>query len=135
MADHSDEDLARAAVAALEHAYSPYSNVRIGAALEGHDGRVFTGCNVENASFGLTVCAERTALFSAVAAGLRNFRTIVIATDQATAWMPCGACRQTLHEFAPALRVLVQGADGKRIETTLSALLPEAFDPAQLRPR
>jgi len=128
-----DEGLARAAVAALGNAYSPYSKICIGAALEAEDGRVFTGCNVENASYGLTICAERTALFAAVAGGARRFRTIVIATDREEAWMPCGACRQTLLEFAPKLRVLVQGRDGVRTETTLAHLLPEAFDPSQLR--
>lgn len=131
--DTGDEVLAQAAVAALQRAYSPYSKVCIGAALEAEDGQVFTGCNVENASYGLTICAERTALFTAVAAGVRSFRTIVVATDRDEAWMPCGACRQTLLEFAPELRVLVQGRDGVRKETTLARLLPEAFDPSQLR--
>jgi cytidine deaminase len=127
-----DDVLVRAALGALEHAYSPYSKVRVGAALQAEDGRVFTGCNVENASYGMTWCAERTALVKAVSEGVRAFRTIAVATDQPRAIMPCGACRQVLHEFAPHLRLLVVNTDGKRYETFLEDLLPEAFGPADL---
>lgn len=132
-AEERDNDLARRAIEALEHAYSPYSNVRVGAALLAEDGRIFTGCNVENASFGMTWCAERTAVVKAVSEGAREFRTIAIATDMPKALMPCGACRQVLFEFAPNLRLLVIGADGKRYETFMEDLLPEAFGPTDLR--
>jgi cytidine deaminase len=131
--DERDDELARLAVETLQHAYSPYSNVRVGAALLAEDGRIFTGCNVENASFGMTWCAERTAVVKAVSEGARSFRTIAIATSTPKALMPCGACRQVLFEFAPHLRLLVIGADGKRYETFMDDLLPEAFGPSDLR--
>src|SRR5436309_1224300 len=94
--DRTEAELARRAVEALARAYSPYSKVRVGAALLAGDGRVFTGCNVESASYGLTCCAERTALVKAVSEGARSFRAIAIATDRRKAVMPCGACRQML---------------------------------------
>ena len=134
--DPQDGELARQALEALAHAYSPYSKVRVGAALLSEDGRVFTGCNVENASYGLTCCAERTALVKAVSEGARAFRAIAIATDRPRALMPCGACRQMLSEFAPRLRLIVVGPGGSdvpAIETTLDVLLPDAFGPADLR--
>jgi cytidine deaminase len=130
--DADDEALTRRAVEALEHAYSPYSKVRVGAALLAEDGRIFTGCNVENASLGLTACAERNAVVKAISEGARTFKTIVIATDQQRPLMPCGACRQVLFEFAPYLRLLVVGTSGRRYETFLEDLLPEAFGPADL---
>ena len=131
--DVGDDALARSALDAMQHAYSPYSRVRVGAALLAEDGRVFTGCNVENASFGMTSCAERTAVVKAVSEGARLFETLAIVTDGERALMPCGACRQVLFEFAPYLRVLVSGASGKRYETFLEDLLPEAFGPGDLR--
>ena len=131
--DAASERLIEAALDVLERAYSPYSKVRIGAALEAHDGRVFSGCNVENASYGLTLCAERVALFKAVSEGVREFKSIAIVTDRDKGWMPCGACRQTLYEFAPDLRILIQGRAGERIVTRLGDLLPDAFDPNELR--
>lgn len=128
-----DAALAGRAVAAVAHAYCPYSKVKVGAALLAEDGRVFTGCNVENASLGLTWCAERTAVVKAVSEGARAFRTLVVATDRERPVMPCGACRQVLFEFAPFLRILVVGSGGKRYETFLEDLFPEAFGPADLR--
>jgi len=116
----------------LRHAHSPYSRIQVGAALRTRDGRTFTGCNVENASYGLTLCAERAAVVKAVSEGARDFAAIAIATSLPQALMPCGACRQVLHEFAPALRVLVVGADGRRVETSLAELLPDAFGPSDL---
>ena len=124
------EELKAAAVAMLDRAYIPYSHFPVGAALECSDGSVFTGCNIENAAFGNTMCAERTALFKAVSEGVREFTAIAIAS-RGSAPFPCGACRQSLNEFAPDLRVLVTW-DGNVRETTLRALLPEGFGPASL---
>lgn len=126
------DDLLRVAHASAVLAYSPYSKVRVGAALLCEDGEVFTGCNVENASFGLTLCAERVALSKAISMGQNSFRAIVIGTSLDDPMMPCGACRQVLHEFAPELEVIVQGSQGPRVRTRLSKLLPEAFGPEAL---
>ena len=102
-----------------------------GAALLCADGRVFTGCNIENSSFGLTNCAERTALFKAVSEGAREFTAIAIASNGSMPY-PCGACRQALNEFAPELRVLTIAGDGSTDDTTLRALLPHGFGPKDL---
>ena len=120
-----------AAVAAQAEAYAPYSRFRVGAALEALDGRVFTGCNVENASFGLTICAERMAVGAAVVAGARDFRRVVIVSDSTPAAMPCGACRQVLMEFGATLVVETHGPAGSE-QTTLGALLPRHFGPEAL---
>lgn len=124
--------LERAARAAAGQAYAPYSNFRVGAAILTGGGRVFSGCNVENASYGLCNCAERTALFSAVAAGQRRVRCVVVYTPTKTATMPCGACRQVINEFGPEARVISICDGAERIETILPALLPGAFGPADL---
>lgn len=116
-------DLAREA---MKRSYSPYSSYPVGAALHAKDGRVFLGCNVENASFGLTNCAERTAVFKAVSEGAVSFDVLAIAA-KTKAW-PCGACRQVLNEFAPDLRILVTWDDNVE-EKTLAELLPEGFGP------
>ncbi len=119
--------LARAAAAARRRAYAPYSRFQVGAAVEG-GGRVFNGCNVENASYGLTVCAERAAVAGAVAAGVRRLDAVAVASGTSPPTPPCGMCLQTLAEFAgPDLPVLLVGARGSREETTLGALLPHAF--------
>lgn len=118
--------LIEAARAAQQHAYCPYSHYRVGAALETADGRVFTGSNVENASFGLTICAERSAVFSAVSAGARNFRRIVVATDSEPPGPPCGACRQVLAEFGSELEVESVGPTQSK-RWTVRELLPDAF--------
>lgn len=123
----SDEELAAAAEAAGDRAYSPYSGVRVGAALLAADGRVFSGCNVENASFGLTLCAERTALVKAISEGAREFQAIAVWSSPERPLMPCGACRQMLHEFAPELRVIVAGRNGERQVLGLAELLPRAI--------
>ncbi len=119
--------LERAAAAARRRAYAPYSRFLVGAAVRA-GGRVFTGCNVENASYGLTICAERAAVAGAVAAGDRRLEALAVASGTSPPTPPCGMCLQTLAEFAgPDLPVLLLGARGSREETTLGALLPHAF--------
>jgi cytidine deaminase len=119
--------LVAAAQAAMANAYSPYSKFRVGAALEAEDGSVFSGCNVENASFGGTICAERTAMGSAVAAGKRKFKRIVITSDADEPIAPCGFCRQYMAEFGTGLTVISVGKKGGKTSWTLAELLPHAF--------
>lgn len=122
-----------AARAAANQAYVPYSHFPVGAAILTADGTIVSGCNIENASFGLTNCAERTAIFSAAAAGHRQVRAVAVTAPRAPGTTPCGACRQVLREFVPSngMLVLIDNA-GKVTETTLSALLPDSFGPEQL---
>ena len=126
----SDDALLALAREAMKRSYSPYSNYPVGAALLCADGRVFQGCNIENASFGLTNCAERTAVFKAVSEGAAEFTAIAIASKVSAPW-PCGACRQVLNEFAPNIRVLVTW-DGGQDEMSLKELLPHGFGPKDL---
>jgi cytidine deaminase len=124
--------LEKSARRAAIRAYSPYSNFRVGAAVLAGSGKIFTGCNVENASFGLCNCAERTALFSAIAAGEREIKAVAIHTPTQIPTSPCGACRQVINEFgADALVISVCDSD-QRNETTLATLLPSAFGPKNL---
>lgn len=119
-------DLVESAKSARASAYAPYSHFPVGAALECSDGTVFTGCNVENLSFGLTMCAERVAVGTAVAAGRRDFLRIAIAADTDVPISPCGACRQVLAEFHPALQILSANFKGQTEEFSLADLLPRA---------
>ena len=126
-----DEELLRRAREALKNAYAPYSRYRVGACILAADGRMFCVCNVENASYGLTICAERGAVMAAVASGAREFTRIAIVSEGSLPW-PCGACRQVLREFAPDIEVLVQGSEGNTHRATLSELLPMSFGPESL---
>jgi cytidine deaminase len=124
------EALLQAARAARELAYAPYSEFKVGAAVLAKDGRVFGGCNVENASYSLCNCAERTALFAAVAAGCRpgDFTHIAVVADTAGPVPPCGACRQVMHEMGgPSLVVVQSNLRGNTVQTTVGQLLPGAF--------
>lgn len=122
-----DERLLAHARETMERAYAPYSGYRVGAALLASDGSVVTGCNVENVSYGLTMCAERAAVARALAEGRRGFRAIAITTDGSATIVPCGACRQVLAEFAPNMRVVSEGL-GARRTWSLDELLPEPFE-------
>jgi cytidine deaminase len=119
-------DLVARAREAMRNAYAPYSQFRVGAAIEAADGRVFVGCNVESASYGLTICAERMALGAAVAAGARALRRVAVTTEVDPPAAPCGACRQLLAEFGLNLDVIAAGPTSER-RWTLAALLPDAF--------
>ena len=126
------DSLIIAARKAQAHAYAPYSNFHVGAALESSDGAVFLGCNVENASYGLTICAERAAVCAAVSAGVTRFRRAVVVSDVDPPAAPCGACRQVLAEFG--LDLPIEGVGPKAtVRWRLSDLLPAAFGPEQLR--
>ena len=122
--------LVEVAARARERAYAPYSRFPVGAAVLA-DGKVFAGCNVENASYGLTLCAERVAVFAAVAAGQRRIDAVAVVTNATTPTAPCGACRQVLHEFGPTMTVIMS-AGGETLVRLLSDLLPLAFGPDDL---
>jgi len=124
----TDRDLLRIAKEASFNAYVPYSRFPVGAAIECDDGSVYTGCNVENAAFGSTICAERTACVKAVSEGKRNYKRVAIYADSQNWPTPCGACRQFLAEFSPEMEVLCSKADGRYVSYKLSELLPHGFD-------
>lgn len=123
----TDRELINLAVEASENAYAPYSNFAVGAALECDDGTVYTGCNIENAAYGCTNCAERTAVFKAVSEGRRTFRRVAVYAASEDYCMPCGTCRQVLNEFAPAIEVLSVRRDGRYVSYSLKELLPKSF--------
>ena len=133
MKQHSLDRLAELARGMLARSYAPYSRFRVGAALESDSGEVFTGCNVENASYGLTICAERSAVARAVAEGHRRFRRLVIATDSDSAVAPCGACCQVVAEFGSATEVFSFG-NREQASWRLKDLIPHAFDPGAMNP-
>ncbi|HWZ31429.1 MAG TPA: cytidine deaminase [Bryobacteraceae bacterium] len=122
------DSLSEIAIAAREHAHAPFSKFRVGAALEDISGRVHTGCNVENATYGLTICAERVAVFKAISEGIRQFRRIAIAADTEKLTPPCGACRQILWEFCGDLEVILVNPRGETETMRLSDLFPRPFD-------
>ena len=124
------KDLIIKAMEAREKAHAPYSNFAVGAALLAKSGRVYTGCNVENASYGLSICAERTAVFKAISEGERNFEAIAVVTENGVT--PCGACRQVLMEFGEDIQVIVADETGRYRVFGLQELLPEAFTPKHL---
>ena len=128
------DPLLAAAIAAREHAYAKYSNFRVGAAVELEDGRIVTGCNVENASYGLTICAERVAIFKAISDGAkpRTFRRVAVCADTTRLTPPCGACRQILWEFCGDVPVILTNLHGVTREFTVGRLIPEAFDDSLL---
>ena len=128
----TDRELISQAQEAMKYAYVPYSRFPVGAAIECTDGTVITGCNVENAALGSTICAERTAAFKAVSSGHRNFARIAICSKSMDYCTPCGACRQVLSEFAPDMEILCARADGRYVSYSLRDLLPAAFGPNSL---
>ncbi len=132
MNDVPEREEAKLALAAMRRAYVPYSGFRVGAALVSADGRVFSGCNVENASFGGTICAERAAVARAVTDGVRDFVRLVIATEAERPTPPCGLCRQVLAEFAPSLHVRSITAGGSSEQWSMIELLPSPFTPSSM---
>ena len=126
----TDDELIAGAIAARERAYAPYSRYKVGAALRGKSGRVYIGCNVENAAYGLAMCAERTAIFKAISEGERELEAIAVVTENGGS--PCGACRQVMMEFAPAMTVIIADTRGQARITTVRDLLPDGFTPDQL---
>ena len=126
------ESLKTQAIKAAHSAYSPYSNFRVGAAILTDTGKIFTGCNIENASYGLTNCAERTGIFSAVASGARKIVAVAVYTPTPMPTAPCGACRQVIYEFGNDARVFSFCDGPEVVETTIDQLLPGAFGPRDL---
>ncbi|HJZ99315.1 MAG TPA: cytidine deaminase [Candidatus Solibacter sp.] len=126
------DPLANAALAARENAFAPFSKFKVGAAVEDIDGRIHTGCNIENASYGLTLCAERVAVFKAVSEGARKFRRVAVAADTDDLTPPCGACRQILWEFCGDVELVLVNPRGKSETYRMKDLLPKPFDVSYL---
>jgi len=122
------DPLVEAALAVRSHAYAPFSKFLVGAALEDDAGGIHTGCNVENATYGLTVCAERVAVFKAISEGARRFRRMAVAADTPTLTPPCGACRQILWEFCGDIEIVLVNLEGATETLRLSTLFPRPFD-------
>jgi len=128
----SDLELVQAAIEARSKAHAPYSHFLVGAALEDSAGRIHTGCNIENATYGLTLCAERVAMFKALSEGARKFRRIAVVADTAGLTPPCGACRQILWEFAGDTEIILANLTGRTETVQLATLFPRAFDATYL---
>jgi len=129
----TNKDLISTAKSAYKNAYSPYSKVKVGAALLTSEGRIYTGCNIENASYGLSICAEQTAVHNAVSNGEKKFIKIAIASNKIREFTPCGACRQVLSEFSPKIKVIWLNAKGRIQSAALNRLLPRAFKKSKNR--
>lgn len=128
MKSNNTKELIKAAKKVREKAYAPYSNFKVGAALRTKSGKIFTGCNVESASYGLTVCAERVAIWKAVSEGEHEFESIAVAADTHELTPPCGVCRQIIWEFCGDVPVIFANLEGKNETVKISELLPRAFD-------
>lgn len=126
--ERSDRELIEAAMEVRENAYAPFSEFRVGAALETDDGEVITGCNVESASYGLTVCAERVAIWKAISQGKRKIKHIAVVADTEELTPPCGVCRQIIWEFGGDIPVILANLKGKTEVLQMKDLLPRAFD-------
>lgn len=124
----TEEKLIAAAVDVRERAFAPYSNFKVGAAVEAEDGTIFTGCNIESASYGLTVCAERVAIWKAISVGEKKFKQIAVVVDTEQLTPPCGVCRQIIWEFCGDVPVILSNLQGKTETVQMSELLPRAFD-------
>ena len=122
------DPLVEAAIRARENAHAPFSGFKVGAAVEDESGRIYAGCNVENATYGLTMCAERVAMFKAISEGARKFRRVAVVADTETLTPPCGACRQVLWEFCGDVEIVLANLAGKTETLRLGALFPRAFD-------
>jgi cytidine deaminase len=122
------DKLIAAAIAVRENAHAPFSKFRVGAAVLDSEGRIHTGCNVENATYGLTVCAERNAIFKAISEGGRGFSRVALVTDTPNLTPPCGACRQILWEFCGDVEIVLSNLEGKTETLKLGTLFPRAFD-------
>ena len=125
---HSEEELIAEAERARQNAYAPYSNFKVGAAVETDDGDIYIGCNVESASYGLTVCAERVAIWKGISRGVTKFGRIAVVVDTEEPTPPCGTCRQIIWEFCGDVPVILANLHGKRETVMMSELLPRAFD-------
>jgi cytidine deaminase len=128
----SNEELYKLAIKALQYSYSPYSKFRVGAALLTTSGKVYTGCNIENSSYSLTICAERTALFKAISEGETTFSKIIIVSDSDDFITPCGACRQVLSDLAGDIEIILTNSNGEMQGKRMRDLLPFAFGQASL---
>lgn len=125
---HTDDELIAAAAEVRERAYAPYSNFKVGAAVETDDGNIYTGCNVESASYGLTVCAERVAIWKGISRGEKKFGRIAVVVDTEELTPPCGVCRQIIWEFCGDVPVILSNLHGRSETVMMSELLPRAFD-------
>jgi cytidine deaminase len=128
----TDRELINLAFEASENAYAPYSGYKVGAALVCEDGSIYLGCNMENAAYGSSICAERIAIGKAISEGKRNFIRMAVAARGEDYAMPCGSCRQVINEFSQEMEVLAARADGRYVSYKLNELLPKAFSPHNL---